>query len=1012
MPQQQRIFQTSPAQIRAAAPDRTATVVAVHMAVPGRARFHVRGLYRNDALCRRLETDLRGAPAVVRAEASRWTGNVLVRFDPKVTHQRILRLLERVIKAAAERAHASPLRAHPRGTAHDRGGSRSRALVRVDQPRLSRVQHAWHALPARVALAAHAVSHRVGLAANEAKRRLRRIGPNQLAPPVPLSPWRLFVRQWLSLPVALLGAASVISIATGALGDALVILGVVTINAVVGTVTEIQSERIISSLVPRAQRADVVRDGKSFSIVADDVVPGDLLVLRPGTIVAADARVVSAHGLSVDDSTLTGESHPAAKSAESQLAADAPVADRSTMVYRGTTVTGGQATAVVVATGMQTEAGRIQALVGEARAPESVWQAQLADLGRSLALAGGAACGAVCVIGMLRGFGFARMFQTSVSLAVAAIPEGLPAVATTTLALGIRRLRRDGVYIRRLDAIPALGALNVLCLDKTGTITENRLAAVEAYVDGQRVEIDDLRAPANSRPARAVERLLECCALCNEAQLASSDVSVEEGSGTELALLRAAESSGIQTRPLRRQWPVIRMMHRAERRNYMVTVHQRQDGSRRIIVKGSPEEVLALCSRRGDGTSRLDDISRRRIVRANHEMARKGLRVLGVAADFDSRDWHGVPRELTWIGLIAMADRTRVGIPAVMRALDRAGIKATMITGDQPETAEAVARRCRLVSSGHIRVATAHQLTRLDDRALRATTRHTNVFARVSPAQKLQIVRALQASGCVVGMTGDGVNDGPALAAADVGIAVSTSSGEVAQVVADVLLTGEHPEDLIVRALAEGRGIRQNVRKSLRFLLSTNLSELIVMLTGILAGIPAMLSPRQLLWINLLSDVAPSLALAADPTDPSVLRQAPRNPSSALFDRQSRVRLITDAGALSAAALTAYYYGLRRSGASHANSMAFLTLTCGQLLHALSCRSEFAGRPSEQNLPSNRALSASVAASIGAQVLAAAVPSLRRFMHLTPLGLIDAAVVAVTAVGPLLIGQRRQAAKR
>jgi Ca2+-transporting ATPase len=731
--------------------------------------------------------------------------------------------------------------------------------------------------------------------------------------------------------------------------------------------------------------------------------------------VAADARLLEAERLSVDESALTGESLPMSKSTAILPDANVPLAARHNMVYAGTVIAGGQGRAVVVATGRYTEIGRIQTLVEAAEPPETPMQRQLGVIGRQLVLLGGAVCSLIFGIGLLQGYGLLEMSKTAISLTVAAVPEGLPTVATTVLALGIRTMQRQRVLIRHLAAVETLGAVQTICLDKTGTLTLNRMTAVSVYTGGREITVtQDTFCSAGEpfHPLDCVElvRLMHVAVLCSEAEVVQQQEGYTlRGSSTENALLHMAMTAGIDVVELRQHYPLRRMQHRAEQHNFMSTWHTHGTQHPLLAVKGSPSEVLALCAWHvQDGQCvRLTDADRLTIALANTRMAGAALRVLGAAYYEGDETDEAEPEhvELVWLGLIGMADPIRQGVQQTIADFHQAGITTVMITGDQSPTAYAIGKELRLSRAEQLEILDSTHLTAVNPEAMTALAGRVHVFARVSPAHKLQIVQALQRTGKVVAMTGDGINDGPALKVADIGIAMGNTGAEVAREVADVILEDDNLESMVI-AISHGRTIYSNIRKSVHFLLATNLSEIMVMFTALTAGLGQPLSAMQLLWLNLLSDVTPGLALALDPPEPDVLRQPPRDPAEPIITSADFKRIAFEAAVLSTGALGAYGYGLARYGmGAQANTLAFTSLTAGQLLHPLSCRSQTHSLFSTPALPANPYLTVAVSGSLLLQLLALVIPGLRNFLGLSPLTLLDSVMVGASALLPLVVNE-------
>lgn len=996
-----------------------ARITAVHTAVPGRARLKIGGLRRSPSLQRAVEAMLPRVSCLRCVEASTLTGNVLVFYDGRVSPRE---LIECLTAALAEAMVAnSPVESAPRAKPTRRRGlhipwswgAGEKPADDVQSPSPSKCLD-WHAKTGDEVLALLQSSATEGLAHQEAASRLHRFGPNELPKPRRPSALDLFLGQFVSPPLALLGASAAVAVATGGVLDAAAILGVVVINAIIGFVTESQSQRIIAALGKTAPRPVLtLRQGSRHRAPAGSIVTGDILLLSPGSRVAADARLLETARLTIDESGLTGESMPVVKEARRVLPVDTPLADRLNIVYGGTLVTGGSGRAVVIATASDTEMGQIQAMVGDARAPQTPMERQLGRLGGQLAVLSGAICGAVFAGGLLRGYGWLIMLKSAVSLAVAAVPEGLPTVATTTLALGIKEMRRRRVLIRQLSAVEALGTIQVLCLDKTGTLTLNRMTIVSLHAGMQQLRVEDGQflvqgqrvAPVSQHHLR---RLLETGALCSEADLrVEADRTVLTGSPTEQALVQCALAAGIDVAALRAGCPMLRLEHRSEEQNYMVSEHDTAEGQRWIAVKGSPPQVLALCRWYLVDHERrpLSATEQAAILAQNDAMAGDALRVLGLAYHPEGHGAALERRELCWLGLVGMADPLRPGMVGLLKRVHRAGVQTVLITGDQSATAHAIGKQLHISDGAPLEILDSTSLEKLDPEVLTGVVRRIHVFARVSPAHKLQIVQALQRAGRVVAMTGDGINDGPALKVADLGVAMGKSGTEAARTVADVVLEDDNLNTLVI-AIRQGRTVYSNIRKALRFLLATNFTEIEVMAIGIALGLGQPLTPMQLLWINLISDILPGLALALEPPERDTMERPPRAPEAAVITGADLGRLAGESAVITAGSLASLAYALLRYGSGpRASTQAFTTLTLGQLLHALSCRSESHSLFSKTALPANPYLDIALGGSIVAQLLTVLVPGLRHLLGTTPLALSDALVAAAGAVGPLFINE-------
>lgn len=983
------------------------TIHPVHTAVKGRARLRVEGLRRREDLRAAIESAFAVKPGIYQVSASSLTGNVLIVYQAHLNLDDLLSELEEVVYSVGNgRVVSSP----PRPA----GRSRARQLTLVKGERTAPVR-AWHAMEGEEIVSLLESSGSEGLSTTAAAERLGQYGSNALREVARRSELSIFLGQLKSLPVALLSGSAVLSVFTGGLVDAVVIMGVVLINATIGYVTESQAEKTISALTSISQpTVPVLRDGRVETIETEAIVPGDLLVLMPGLLIAADARLLEARNLSIDESALTGESVPVGKHGAILSNGEVvPLADRLNMVYRGTIVTGGSGLAIVVATGSATEIGIIQALVGETRPPETPMQRQLDRLGSQMVFLSAGICGVVFVVGMLRGYGMLEMLKAAISLAVAAVPEGLPTVATTTLALGLREMQRRKVLIRHLDAVESLGAVQVLCLDKTGTLTMNKMSVLKIFAGRRTYHLEGQGIIESGRPVdpQSIEellRLMQVAVICNETEInREQDIYILSGSPTESALVRMAIAGGVHVGALRRQYTQLKIEYRAEGRNYMTSLLESADGRRLAAVKGSPEEVLALCRYQiVDGEIReLSGDDRERILGENEVMAGEALRVLGFAyADLVTEDLTELP-ELVWLGLAGMADPIRDGVKELIGLFHQAGIKTVMITGDQSATAYAIGKALGLSGDEPLESLDSTHLDQVDPQLLSALAEKVEIFSRVSPANKLQIVQALQRAGRVVAMTGDGINDGPALKAADIGVAMGSAGAEVARNVADVVLEDDNLQTMII-AVSQGRTIYHNIRKSIHFLMSSNMSEIMVMLGSIGAGMGQPLSPIQLLWINLMTDIFPALALAVEPPEPDVLRRPPRDPAEEILRPQDFKRYGIESLSITAGTMAAYGYGVMRYGIGpQAGSIASTTLILSQLLHAYGCRSDELGLFSRERLAPNKWLNVAFGGSLLLQAAATLVPGVRGILGTVLPGPLDLLPIAAGAVGPYLLNE-------
>ncbi len=1014
---------------------------------------------RDQGTAARIERALRAAPGVREARVSPLTGSVLVLFDPQLSRAIVDELLSRsagavlVESATATQQPSSPASKRARALAKtllDRSvalepkalraqleavrvaGTEqltkllaalaadkaevkrpTRAnLVATQAPRTANLDSpAWHSQSVSEVCASVDVADEHGISTADAQRRLASDGPNALLPPPRRSEWAILAGQLTSMPVALLGVSAVLSIATGGIADAVAIVAVIGINAAIGYVTESGAERTIASLSHTKDALVVVRrDGATVQVPVEEVVRADLLVLHAGMFVAADARLVLSEDLSVDESTLTGESVPASKSAATLLESRVPLAERRSMVYRGTLVTGGSGLALVVATGARTELGHIQALAGSVVPNPTPMQQQLDQLGHQVVVGSVLACVATLGVGLLRGQAIVPMLRTAVSLAVAAVPEGLPTVAVTTLALGLSRMRAKRVIVRELAAVETLGAVQVVCVDKTGTLTVNRMTVTTAQAGQSRYAVRGGRLVDLERrqhePNPDLAWLLRLGVLCSEVEInRERGVCSLKGSPTESALVQLALDAGVDAIAERAAYPVLNVRARSEKRSYMTTQHQTPT-AKLWAVKGRPSEVLALCDTRLQGgvPCPLSDEDRVAIETDNERMAGAALRVLGLAfSEAEALDEH--EPKLVWVGLVGMQDPPRDGVAEVIARFRGAGVRTVMITGDQSATAQAIGKQISLSQNGHLEIVDSTRLDQMDPEVLAAIAQRADVFARVSPAHKLQIVQALQRAGLVVAMTGDGVNDSPALRAADIGIAMGGSGTNVARSVADVVLEDDELRTLI-DAIEQGRTIYDDIRKAVHFILSTNIGEVLYTFTCVAAGLGEVLTPMQLLWINLLTDVFPELALAAQPPESDVLARPPRDPKRPMFTKQDLWRIGSEGTVITAGALAAYLWARSQHGpGAYAGTVGFTALTLAQLLHAWSTRSETHTIFDREHLAHNRWLLPAVGGMMALQVAANVVPGLRTLLGTVPIGPRDWAVACGAAVTPFLINE-------
>ena len=1002
---------------QAAVVGRTIRVIPVHIAVPGRMRLKVSNLYRNSRLQRALETELTRDSEFKMVKASALTANVLVAIGADTTLDLVVSRITAIAGRDAKSKRQPTAEGARPSAAREASEARDHDVVAL---------HAWHRLSSAKALAILRSDSKSGLSGKDAAARLKRYGINALPEPLRRGRSEILLAQLQTVPVGLLTASAVISLLTGGLIDAIAILGVVAINAGIGFATENRAEQTIAAMNKQASAFALVRrDGVTCHLPAEAVVPGDILRLTPDAKIAADARLLDSQDLRIDESALTGESLPIRKRPAMLRRRQVPIGDRTNMVYRGTTVVSGLGSAMVVATGQGTEFGKIQQLLSQAEAPETPVQRQLGTTGRQLAIISSVICSGVFVLGLLQGRSVLDMMKNTIALGVAAVPEGLPAIATTTLALGVRDMRYRKVLVRKLGVVETLGSVQVICFDKTGTLTENQMSVVALHdgahglhvADGQ---IWDRDVPIDLESKPVLLKLIEVAALCNDCRLRREQGEwVVTGSPTEAALLRLALSSGLDVDRLRRRYRRLSRHDRSQRRSFMATSHAIDKGTKLVAVKGRPSEVVERCSWQLNGgiLQPLSEADRAAIAQENEHLAGSALRVLGFAYRIADRRERSLEKPLVWLGLAGMADPVRPGMKETVAAFHRAGIDTVMATGDQGATAYAIARQLDLSNGRPVSILESGQIEQMDPEKLRALAQRAHVFARISPEHKLQIVRALQGNNRIVAMTGDGINDGPALKGADIGVAMGRSGTEVARDVADIVLLDDRLSSM-AEAIKRGRTTYANVQKTIRYLLSTNASELIVVGGGSLLTADQVLSPKQLLWINLISDIFPGLALAVEPPQPDILDAPPRDPNELLLSVADFKQLGVEAGIISAGSLGAYGLGALRYGPGpQARSMAFLSMVSAQLLHALSSRSRKTSIFGPSTLPPNPHLKRALIGSFGVQGLALAVPSMRRLLGVGPLSMVDLVATVAGSVVPFLAIEglklrRRRAARQ
>ncbi|HNX73410.1 MAG TPA: cation-translocating P-type ATPase [Spirochaetales bacterium] len=890
-----------------------------------------------------------------------------------------------------------------------------------------------------------------GLSSAEAQKRLELYGPNRLKEKRRKSTFVLFLEQFNDYLIYILIAAAVISILLGEVSDALIILVVVLINAIVGVVQESRAEKAIEALKKlSAPHALVVRDGRQEEIDAAEVVPGDLIVIDAGRAIPCDLRWIEAVNLKVDEASLTGESVPVEKDATYIAQEDAALGDRINMGYLSTTATYGRGKGIAVATGMDTELGNIAEMLESEPQEQTPLQVKLDEFGKKLGTGILILCGVMFVLGLGEeliktgiiplGSVF-ELFLTSVSLAVAAIPEGLPAIVTIVLAIGVQVMSKENAIVRRLPAVETLGSVTMICSDKTGTLTRNKMSVTAFASDGIEGEVAQLNIDR-----KAHRLLLEAMALCNDATIGEQTDGAKEGGAkvsgsvqsgnsaqatgavqatgdpTEIALLEMAQKYGIEKARLLEKMPRIGEVPFDSERKMMSTIHAVPSGEadsagRVIMTKGAVDQLLKKCDRyyfEGKELP-LDDSARAMILASCDAMAVKALRVLGAAyrplAPDEPAQGEALESNLCYLGAVGMIDPPRLEVRDSIAICRKSGIGVAMITGDHKATALAIARELGIAQSME-EALSGPEIDQLSDAQLAEKAKHVRVFARVSPEHKVRIVKAFKANGHIVSMTGDGVNDAPSLKVADIGVAMGITGTDVAKGAADMILTDDNFAT-IVRAVETGRNIYNNIRKAVLYLVSCNVGEIVAVFSAVLVGFPIPLLPIHILWTNLVTDTFPALSLGMDPGDPNVINEKPRDPNEGLFARGRMQSLVLNGILIGVLALAAFFIGDARARVEGysgdfvvqlGRTMAFATLSLSQLFHAFNLRNQTKSI-FQIGLFSNRSLVGAFVVGLLLQVLVIAIPPAAAFFKVTTLGWVDWLIVTALAVFPITVNE-------
>ena len=877
----------------------------------------------------------------------------------------------------------------------------------------------WHAIPLADVARALGSTER-GLSPDEAIARLERLGPNDLPRPARPSMWRILLDQVRSIVVLFLAAAAAAALLMGDAVDAIAIAVVLFLNVAIGFATELRALQAITGLLElQALRATVVRDGEVREIDARELVPGDVIAIEAGEAVAADARLISATALRSAESVLTGESFPVDKNENAMLAAYTPLPARETMLYQGTTVVSGSARAMVVATGGATEMGRIGALTSTVAVAKTPLERRLDSLGRRLAIAAVGIAIVIAAFALLHGESLATVLQMGIAVAIAAVPEGLPAVVTVAMAVGVWRMARRRALVRRLPAVESLGSTTVICTDKTGTLTAGEQTAVELWIAGRYMTLTgtgyapDGNLLENGEPVQVgaegpLRDAFRAAALANHAEVTRGEAGWEaHGDPTDAALLVAALKAGIdRPRELESLSPIGELPFDSAYM-MMASYHRRADGSAVAFVKGAPRSIITASEKvvGPGGIAPLDDAAREELLQRNVAFAERGLRVIALASGAVPPTEEELPSGLTFLGLVGIVDPPAPGVKDTIARFREAGIRTVMLTGDQRPTAESVAHSLDLIGPDDISIDGA-EVERASDAELASLVEHGAVFSRMSPEGKLRVISALQRNGEIVAMLGDGVNDAAALQRADIGVAMGRRGTDVAKQVAGMVLQDDR-FTTVAAAVEEGRVVFANIRRFVYYLFSCNAGELLVLVSAGAAGLPLALLPLQILWLNLVTDTFPALALALEPAEPGIMRGAPHSPRSGLLSAGMLRSILLHAALIAGCTLGAFVWGLHMpdgGDARHATTLSFMTLALAQLFHLGNARGILPVMTLRRALANHYAIGA-VAITIALQILAVSYAPLAGVLGVRPLAMAEWLVVFLLASIPAVVGQ-------
>ena len=833
-----------------------------------------------------------------------------------------------------------------------------------------------------------------GISNEEAQKRLEKYGKNKIEDKKKESIFIKFIKQFNDIMIIILIISAIVSAAVAKLEgngdyiDSIIIISIVILNAIMGTVQEAKAEKSIDALKKMSTPvAKVKREGNIITVPSEEIVIGDIIILEAGNYVPADCRIIKSYNLKIEESSLTGETIPILKDENVKLKGDCNIGDMVNMAFGTTIITNGSAEAVVVETGMNTKVGKIANMIINDESPETPIQKKLGQIGKTLGIGCLIICAIIFIIGILKKIPVIEMFMTSVGLAVAAIPEGLPAIVTIVLSIGVTKLAKHNSIIRKLPAVETLGSSSVICTDKTGTLTKNEMNVVE-YEDANMKKID---------------LILELGTMCTDVQIQNNGKIL--GDPTEIAIVEGANSIYKNRSELYSKYPKINEIPFDSNRKLMSTIHK-FNNKYRIITKGAPDVLLERCTKyyNNGNIESLNYIKRNNLKSRNENLADKALRVIGVAyIDLDilpkSLDANFIENNLIFVGFIGMIDPPREGVKESIKQCKEAGIKIAMITGDHIATAKAIANDLGILRKNDLCI-TGKELDQISQKDLEKNIMKYSVFARVTPEHKVKIVKAFQSTGAVVAMTGDGVNDAPALKNADIGISMGLNGTDVAKNASDMVLADDN-FSTIVEAVKFGRNIFDNIKKAVHFLIATNIGEIATIFFGLILGLKSPLLAIQLLWINLVTDSFPAIALGLDPAEKNIMKKKPRNSKKSLFADGLWTQIITEGLMLGVLTLVAFYIGYNKFGLEVARTMAFVSLGMIELVHVFNIRSEES--IFKTNIFSNKYLIGAFVLGTVLQISVVVIPGLAQIFEVKPLNGIQWLYTITISLLPIVI---------